>query len=175
MKKLFHNILIISLISFVSLGLVSCNFNKKSNNQDNQVNKTESNKSVDEQKNLDTSNSSDTNSTTIEGTKDKTFNTIEDALKNSAIRETIAKTLPENIKLSAKGNDLIYTIEVKGLPKNEDSKEALNEGLKANESTFENLADTMLSEIKGKEMNITIKYVNDKNELIYEQTNNYKK
>lgn len=175
MNKLFRNILTISLISIVSLGLVSCNFNKKSNNQDNQVNKTESNKSIDEQKNLDTSNSSDTNSTTIEGTKDETFNTIEDALKNSAVRERIAKTLPKNIKLSAKGNDLIYTVEVKGLSKNEDSKKVLKEGLKTNESIFKNLADTMLSQIKGKEMNITIKYFNDKNELVYEQTNNYKK
>lgn len=172
MKKITRNILVISIITIVSLGLVSCNFNKKSENQStaNNTNTIETTKS-----NESTENNG-AEGTTIEGKGESVFfNTIEDALKHSATKEKIQNSMPKDVKISAKGNDLTYVIKMDGLKKSKEVTEKLKKALNDNKSNFENVANTLLGAINGKEMNMIIKYTDTKGETVYEHKFNFKK
>ncbi|WWU65641.1 DUF4854 domain-containing protein [Clostridium baratii] len=170
MKKITRNILVISIITIVSLGLVSCNFSKKSEEQsNNKTNATETTKTNESTKEND-------EGTTIEGKADsELFNTIEDALKHPATKKTLESSMPKDVKISAKGNDLTYVIKVDGLKKSKEVTEQLKKELNKNKSSFENIANTLLGSINGKEMNMIIKYADSKGEIVYEHKFNFKK
>ncbi|WP_338631291.1 DUF4854 domain-containing protein [Clostridium baratii] len=177
MKKLTRNILLVSLITIVSLGLVACNFNKKSNDQAaNTTNTTDNAKTDETTKSTENKDNNGTTGTTIEGQKEsELFDTIEDALKHPATKETIQKSMPKDVKISAKGNDLTYVIKVDGLKKSKEVTEQLKKELNARKSNFENVAKTLLGAINGKEMNMIIKYTDTKGESVYEHKFNFKK
>ena len=170
-EKITRNILVILLIIIVFLGLVSCNFSKNlKSNLLNKTNATETTKT-----NESTENNGE-EGTTIEGKgNSELFNTIEDALKHPATKETLENSMPKDVKISAKGNDLTYVIKVDGLNKSKEVTEQLKKELAKNKSSFENVANTLLGSINGKEMNMIIKYADSKGETVYEHKFNFKK
>ncbi|WWU63310.1 DUF4854 domain-containing protein [Clostridium baratii] len=177
MKKLTRNILLVSLITIVSLGLVACNFNKKSNDQSANTTNTTDNAKIDEiTKSIENKDNNGTTGTTIEGQREsELFDTIEDALKHPAIKERIQKSMTKDVKISAKGNDLTYVIKLDGLKKSKEVTEQLRKTLNDKKSNFENVANTLLGAINGKEINMIIKYTDTKGETIYEHNFNFKK
>lgn len=119
----------------------------------------------------DTKSEGDTSKPTVSKENDESSNkekTVEDWLNDPIVSKQLKEQTPDGYTVTAKGNNLIYTIkQPTQVEVNDLVVDALKTGLDAQEETFKTLANGIKNEINISEITITFNFTNADDSEIY--------
>lgn len=154
MKKITSKLLLLMMVLVMAFGLAACG--------------------SDDKKETTTSGTSQTQAPASDS-KDssKPYSSISAYLEDDTVKQalsTLEKSLEGsgmNIKITAEGDKLVYTFAYEKLEKTDDMTKQLEEGIKAQDATFQSTANQVKQYVDVDTATVVIKYVDSKGEEIY--------
>lgn len=155
MKKITSKLLLLMMVLVMAFGLAACG--------------------SDDKKETTTSGSSQTQAPDNKDSKSggKMYSSISEYLNDATVKEalsTMEKSVSGsgmNIKVTSEDDKLIYTFTYEKLEKTDEMAKQLEEGIKAQDATFQNTANQVKQYVDVDSATVVIKYVDSKGEEIY--------
>lgn len=161
MKKITSKLLLLMMVLVMAFGLAACGSDDKKETTTGGTSQTQAPASTSDADNKDSNSSG------------KMYSSISDYLNDATVKEalsTMEKSVSGsgmNIKVTAEGDKMIYTFTYEKLEKTDEMAKQLEEGIKAQDATFQSTANQVKQYVDVDSATVVIKYVDSKGEEIY--------
>lgn len=159
MKKITSKLLLLMMVLVMAFGLAACGSDDKKETTTSGTT---------------TGGTSQTQApTTGSKSSGKMYSSISDYLNDATVKEalsTMEKSVSGsgmNIKVTSEDDKLIYTFTYEKLEKTDEMAKQLEEGIKAQDATFQSTANQVKQYVDVDSATVVIKYVDSKGEEIY--------